>query len=128
MPFYDYKCKLGHTTTEFMTIKNYINQVICQTCGKIARRDMSSCTGFVKGGPRTVGMLAEENSRKLGVEKIRSMEMKAKYKKYKTPLPDGVKGDRILSPLKNKNEINKMRKIAKMTPGQQKEYIERGTI
>lgn len=105
MPTYEYKC--NNCSLEFEIFQNLKDPVKrkCQSCGKKSlERLISTCAGFVRD-IKTLGQLAEKNTKRLGSkidtpEESLRLERKARYREY--------------------NKINKM------TPEQKAKWLKNG--
>lgn len=83
----------------------------CPECNENSLyQDLSGQYSFVIGEPKTVGQLAERNTKKMG-----RYELEAKM------VADGIP-ERI----EKRKKIEKINKISKMTPDQKRKYIYEG--
>lgn len=110
MPLYDYKC--DNCKNILHDIKQSIKDKPlkkCQMCGKnkLQRVIFPPLCVSIRGDVNTIGQLAESNTKKMGKTKLQEIEAKR-------PKDEG----------KEKRDLH--RKINKMTPEQQKRYIENG--
>lgn len=105
MPIYEYKCNNCNFEFElFQNLKDPVKRK-CQSCGKKSlERLISVCSGFVKE-IKTLGQLAEKNTKMLG-SKLDTPEEKLK--------------------IERKEKNREYNKLNKMTPEQQRRWIENG--
>lgn len=115
MPTYDYECSnCGYKMTDvYQSIKSDA-LTKCENCKESTLSRILFCPHvFVKGEVRTLGQLAEKNSKKMGKLQVEEKILADKESKKKA--------------LKEaKNEINS--KVGKMTEAQKRRYIEDGKI
>jgi putative FmdB family regulatory protein len=112
MPTYDYECEeCGYQCEEFQKFSEKPLSK-CPKCDSetFRRVILTPPQAFIKGEVKTVGQLADRNTEKMG--------------RYE--LEDRRHADNMETHKKNKEASALRRKINKMTPAQQKRYIERG--
>jgi putative FmdB family regulatory protein len=112
MPTYDYECSECAHQDEIFQKFSETPLSICTSCGASSfnRVILQPPLAFIKGEARTVGQWADRNSKKMG-----------RYEREDREEADNMK---------TRNEATEAsalrRKINKMTPAQQKKYIEGG--
>jgi len=112
MPTYDYECADCKHREEIFQKFAEEELTICTACNTSSFRRiiLEAPLAFIKGEPTTIGHLADRNTKKMG--------------RYE--LDDRQRADNMEEHKKNKEASSLRRKINKMTPAQQKRYIERG--
>ena len=115
MPKYDYKCEnCKHKLIDVYQSFDSESLTKCEKCGQESLNKIIYCPYIsVKGEIKTVGQLAESNSKKMGKTLVEEKTLKDKEDK-KEALKDAKKEMRS--------------KINKMTSDQARRYIEDGKI
>lgn len=115
MPIYDYECSnCNYRMVDVYQSFTSDPLTVCDNCKESTLNRVIFCPHvFVKGEVRTLGQLAEKNSKKMGKLQVEEKILKDKESK-KVALKEA------------KNEINS--KIGKMTEVQKRRYIEDGKI
>lgn len=112
MPTYDYECSDCQHQEEVFQRFSETPLSECPSCKQPSFRRviLHPPLAFIKGEARTVGQLADRNSKKLG-----------RYERE-----DREEADNMKAHNEGREASALRRKINKMTPDQQKKYIERG--
>lgn len=120
MPTYVYQCDNEKCEHSFEQIQRMADNALvkCPICKKKSlHRVFFSPIIFVKGEAKTIGQLADRNSKKMSTDEKQAIE--AKYKKNKKE----VLGEK---PWYKQNQTKSTKQIANMTPEQKRKYIENG--
>lgn len=109
MPFYDLECETCGEFEEFAKIADR-NKIVCPECNTQATLLVSGA--FIKGDPTTIGALADKNTKKMGRYEIE----------------DRRRREGVTQKEEKKQEYQKVRDLAKLTPKQKDRYIVEGKL
>ena len=135
MPNYHYACKNPVCETEFEIQQSMKDSPLrlCQACkSESLERVIYAATAFVRGEPKTLGLLADRNTSKMSsMERADKAEADAQHKKAANAAARNelrAKGMNIPEPTEGPKlpPINK--KLADLSPKQAQTYIQTGKL
>lgn len=129
MPTYEFKCETCGYNFELTLRLSDEHPTICEECGAPIHQVYYAPMARVLGDPKTVGSLAEQNSKKMSQEEKAALD--AQYKASKAEAASRLSPGMSLlekpeKPWYKKKSTTTTQEILKMNDGQKKRYIMEG--